>query len=63
MGKNLEHIVHSALIAAVAYLVMVFLLKQSKNVACNHSVLLFALVLVYMCLFGHSFPPRLSNLF
>lgn len=61
MAGNLEHVFHSALVSVLAYLIMVFLLKQSNRLATNRSVLLFALLLTYMSLFGHSFPPRLNR--
>ena len=59
--NTLEHLLHSVIIGMVSYLIMVYLLKQSGDVALDRSVLLAALSSVYMVLFGHSFPPGKIN--
>lgn len=57
-------LLHSAVIGVVLYLVMVFVLGQRQVVAENRSILLAALVLVYMILFGHGMPTSINkNLF
>ena len=57
-------IVHSLLIGIVAYLLMVFGLRQKQQVAENRSILLAALALAYMILFGHRMPTSINkNLF
>lgn len=57
-------LLHSAVIGVVLYLVMVFVLGQRPVVAENRSILLAALVLVYMILFGHGMPTSINkNLF
>lgn len=52
---------HSLVIGAVSYLVMLFLLKQDSKVAEDRSVLLTGLVLIYMVLFGHNLPTAGIN--
>ena len=61
MGKSMEHVLHAALFTVVLYLGMTCLLKQNKEMACNRSILLGSLSLVYMVMFGHSFPPKGLN--
>ena len=57
-------VVHSFLIGGLLYLVMVFLLGQKQIVAENRSILLAALLLIYMILFGHGLPTSVNkNLF
>lgn len=57
-------LLHSAVIGVLLYLIMVFVLGQRQVVAENRSILLAALVLVYMILFGHGLPGSLNkNLF
>ena len=54
-------LLHSVLIGVVLYLVMVFALGQRQVVAENRSILLGALVLVYMILFGHGLPTSVNK--
>lgn len=57
-------LLHSVIIGVVLYLFMVFVLGQKHAVAENRSILLAALILVYMILFGHGLPgPINKNLF
>jgi len=55
---------HALIIGVLLYVLMRYLLKQSVAVAADRSILIAALVLVYMILFGHKLPVRLnSNIF
>jgi hypothetical protein len=57
-------LLHSAVIGVLLYLIMIFVLGQRQVVAENRSILLAALVLVYMILFGHGLPGSINkNLF
>jgi ACR3 family arsenite efflux pump ArsB len=57
-------IVHSAVIGILLYLFMIFVLGQRQVVAENRSILLAALALIYMIMFGHGLPKSInSNLF
>jgi ABC-type multidrug transport system permease subunit len=49
-------VVHSAIIGVLLYLSMTYLLGQSQPVAENRSILIAAIVLIYMILFGHGLP-------
>ena len=54
-------VLHSVVIGVVLYLVMVFILKQPQIVAENRSILIAALVLAYMILFGHGLPVAINK--
>ena len=57
-------LLHSVIIGILLYLFMTFILGQRQIVAENRSILLAALALVYMILFGHGLPSSLNkNLF
>jgi hypothetical protein len=53
--------IHSAIITVILYVIMKFLLKQSDMVAQDRSILIGALTLVYMILFGHSLPTHINK--
>jgi len=61
MERSLMMVVHSVIIGLVAYALMVFGLKQNKDVAETRSVLISALVLVYMVVFGHGLPTKVNS--
>jgi len=55
-------LIHSVIIGLVLYLLMVFILKQQSCIAENRSILIAALVLIYMILFGHGLPTKLNKI-
>ena len=61
MNKNLTHLLHAVLIGLVLCLVMTKVLAQSTGVACDRSMVLASVALIYMVLFGHKFPPGAIN--
>ncbi len=54
-------LLHSIIIGVLVYLLMIFILGQRQVVAENRSILLAALVLIYMILFGHGLPSSSLN--
>lgn len=54
-------LLHSVIIGVLLYLFMIFILGQNQIVAENRSILLGALMLVYMILFGHGLPTSINN--
>lgn len=57
-------VLHSLMIGVLLYIFMVFILKQNSAVAENRSIILAALILIYMVLFGHGLPRNMNkNLF
>ena len=53
---------HALIIGVLAYLIMLFGLKQRNEVAERRSILIAAAVLIYMILFGHKLPLRLNKI-
>ena len=61
MESGFTMFIHSAIIAVILYVIMTFLLKQSEMVAQDRSILIGALTLVYMIMFGHSLPTHINK--
>ncbi len=61
MENGTTMVLHCILITAVLYFIMFYLLKQSSNVAIDRSILIGAIILIYMIVYGHSFPPGKIN--
>jgi hypothetical protein len=53
--------IHSAIITIVLYIIMKYILKQSESKAQDRSILLGAIVLIYMILFGHGLPTHING--
>ena len=51
MESGLMMLLHSAILGVILYVVMIFGLKQKQAVAENRSILISAVVLIYMVLF------------
>jgi len=54
-------VLHAVFIGIVLYIFMVFGLGQRNMVAENRSILIAAVFLIYMILFGHGLPLKLSK--
>jgi hypothetical protein len=54
-------LLHSVVIGVLLYLFMIFMLGQKQVVAENRSILLAALILAYMILFGHGLPSSINK--
>lgn len=52
---------HALIIAIVLYIVMIFVFKQNKAIAENRSIIIGAIVVIYMILFGHGLPGRINK--
>jgi len=61
MESGFTMFIHSAIITVILYIIMKFILKQSEMVAQDRSILIGALTLVYMILFGHSLPTHINR--
>tara|TARA_Y100000389_G_C17410632_1_gene490698 strand:+ start:620 stop:814 length:195 start_codon:yes stop_codon:yes gene_type:complete len=61
MERGLVHIGHSLIIGIMAYVFMLYGLKQSPSMAENRSVFVAALSCAYMVAFGHG-PPSMMHL-
>ena len=60
MERGLVMIVHSVIIALLSYALMFYVMKQNQSMAENRSVLVGAVVLAYMVVFGHELPSMKS---
>ena len=54
-------VLHSVIIGVVLYFIMIAL-KQAPSVAENRSILIAAIVLIYMILFGHGLPLKMNKI-
>lgn len=54
-------LLHSAVIGVALYVFMIYILGQRQIVAENRSILLAALILVYMILYGHGLPTSINK--
>jgi hypothetical protein len=61
MERGLIMLLHSVIIGLILYILMVFVFKQNETVAENRSILISALILIYMILFGHGIPNELNS--
>jgi hypothetical protein len=61
MEGGLKMVFHALVISVILYVIMKYLLKQGNSKAIDRSVLIGALVLAYMVLFGHGMPKRINS--
>ena len=61
MEKGRMMLLHSAIIGVLLYMFMIFILGQNESVAENRSILLAAVILIYMILFGHGLPNSINK--
>ena len=60
MERGLIMLVHSLIIGFFIYIFMIYL-GQTQIMAENRSILISALILVYMILFGHGLPTSINK--
>ena len=61
MERGLVMVFHSIVIALILFFIMFMLLKQPRQIAEDRSVLIGAIALAYMVLFGHGLPTRINR--
>jgi hypothetical protein len=61
MESGLMMVMHSVIIGILLYLFMIFILGQKQAVAENRSILIAAIVLIYMILYGHGLPMMINK--
>lgn len=59
--SGLMMLLHSVVIGVILYLFMFFVLKQEHSKAEARSILLAAVILIYMILFGHGLPKEINK--
>lgn len=62
MEGALNHLFHAFIITVILYIIMKFVLRQSQNMALNRSILIGAVALIYMILFGHGLPTHINRI-
>lgn len=62
MEGPLTHVLHAFIITLLLYVLMKFALRQSQTMALNRSILIGAVALAYMILFGHGLPTRVNKI-
>lgn len=62
MESGLNHVFHAFIITIILYVVMKFLLRQSQTMSLNRSILIGAVALIYMILFGHGLPTHINRI-
>lgn len=61
MESGLTMLMHSVVIGIILYIVMRFVIGQSQAKAESRSILLAAVVLIYMIVFGHGLPNKVNK--
>jgi hypothetical protein len=61
MERGLIMILHSLIIGVILYIFMVFVLGQKSIIAENRSIIISAVILIYMVLFGHGLPTSFNK--
>jgi putative effector of murein hydrolase len=61
MDTALSHLFHSLVITVILYIIMKFFLKQTETMSLNRSILIGAIALIYMILFGHGLPTNINR--
>lgn len=61
MERGMIMVLHSVIIGLILYIFMVFLLKQKPEIAENRSILIAAVILIYMIVFGHGLPNKFNK--
>ena len=51
---------HSAIITIILYFIMVIVLRQRRDIALDRSILIGAITLLYMIVFGHGLPRKIN---
>jgi hypothetical protein len=62
MEGPLTHVFHGFIITIILFIIMRFGLKQSENMSLNRSILIGAVALIYMILFGHGLPTHINKI-
>jgi putative effector of murein hydrolase len=61
MERGLTMLLHSIIIGLILYLIMFYVRRQRQKVAENRSILISAVLLIYMILFGHGMPKNINK--
>jgi|TARA_B110000114_G_C15098071_1_gene403003 hypothetical protein len=59
--RGLLMLMHSLIIGGFIYVLMITVFKQSSSVAEDRSLVISALLLLYMIMFGHGMPKKINK--
>lgn len=62
MESALTHLFHAFILAIILFSIMRFGLRYSQNMSLNRSILIAAIGLIYMMLFGHGLPTHINRI-
>jgi hypothetical protein len=62
MESHWMMVLHAIIIGIIAFIIMLFVLKQKNEVAERRSILIASFVLIYMILFDHRLPLKLNKI-
>lgn len=62
MGGPLNHLFHAFILTVILFVLMRFVLRQSQTMSLNRSILIGAVALIYMILFGHGLPTQINRI-
>lgn len=60
MESSFTMFLHSVIITVILYFIMVIVLRQRRDVALDRSILIGAITLIYMIVFGHGLPHKIN---
>ena len=60
-NSSVTMVLHSIVITAVLFVIMTIIFNQNTETALSRSILVGAVILIYMILFGHGLPTRLNK--
>ena len=61
MCHSIMMVGHATALTIVLYLIMRYALKQTNEMAWDRSIVIGALVLIYMIVFGHGMPTTINK--
>ena len=61
MESGIIMLFHSVIIGVLLYLFMFYVLGQKQVVAENRSIIIAAVILIYMIVFGHGLPTKINK--
>ena len=61
MNSGITMFIYALILTIILYIIMKYMLNQSNPVAQDRSILIGAIVLIYLILFGYSMPNKINS--
>ncbi len=61
MEGGLTMLLHSVVIGLLLFVIKVYVLKETTEAAIDRTLVISALVLIYMVVFGHGLPNKINK--